>query len=93
MILPTARLLLEKEYVDPYLSIAKDYMNNTHISLDETDKMFCHYTNYPTEIILKEDAYIIVSNNSLFEKGLYNGSVGVVLKIVDEIIVHLMKWQ
>jgi ribosomal protein L14E/L6E/L27E len=28
-------------------------------------------------------------NNSLFEKGLFNGSVGVVLKIVDKNIVKV----
>ncbi|RHZ83523.1 hypothetical protein Glove_91g64 [Diversispora epigaea] len=71
------------EHTDPYESIAIDYMGNVQILSTETDKLFRHYTNLPTKIILKEGMRVMFLNNSLFTKGLFNGSIGVVLKIID----------
>jgi ATP-dependent exoDNAse (exonuclease V) alpha subunit len=64
-------------------------MKDIQISSDETDKMFCYYTNYLAEVVLKKGARVMFLNNSLFEKGLFNGSVGVILQIVDENIVKV----
>ncbi|CAG8592983.1 9902_t:CDS:2 [Diversispora eburnea] len=71
------------EHESPYESIAIDYMSNTQMTPTETDKLFCHYTNFPTKIILKEGMRVIFLNNSLFTKGLSNGSIGVVLKVIN----------
>ncbi|CAG8585056.1 2223_t:CDS:1, partial [Diversispora eburnea] len=47
-------LLSANENESPYESVAIDYMGNAQITLTKTDKLFCHYTNFPTKIILKE---------------------------------------
>ncbi|CAG8576435.1 4890_t:CDS:2, partial [Diversispora eburnea] len=62
---------------------AIDYMGNAQITPTEADRLFRHYANFPTKIILKEGIRVMFLNNSLFTKGLFNGSIGIVLKIID----------
>ncbi|RHZ85307.1 hypothetical protein Glove_67g62 [Diversispora epigaea] len=58
--------------------------NFTDKCLTETDKLFRHYTNLPTKVILKEGMRVMFLNNSSFTKGLFNGSIGVVSNIIDK---------
>ncbi|CAG8627395.1 469_t:CDS:2, partial [Diversispora eburnea] len=37
------------EHTEPYELVAIDYMNNIQISPADADKLFCHYTNFPTK--------------------------------------------
>ncbi|CAG8634211.1 3497_t:CDS:1, partial [Diversispora eburnea] len=71
------------EHESPYKSVVIDYMGNTQITPTETNRLFRHYTNFSTKIILKEGMRVIFLNNSLFTKGLFNNSIGIVLKIID----------
>ncbi|CAG8579046.1 10203_t:CDS:1, partial [Diversispora eburnea] len=56
------------EHKGPYESIAIDYMGNAQMSITETDKLFCHYTNLPAKVILREGMRVMFLNNSLFTK-------------------------
>jgi hypothetical protein len=66
------------------ISIAVDYVNNTECEPKEYDKQFKHYTNLPSELIIREGARVMFLTNKLFDKNLCNGSIGVVTKIIDE---------
>lgn len=66
------------------ISIAVDYINNAECELKEYDKQFKHYTNLPSELIIREGARVMFLTNKLFNENLCNGSIGIVTKIIDE---------
>ena len=66
------------------ISIAVDYVNNIECEPKEYDKQFKHYTNLPSELIIREGARVMFLTNKLFDKNLCNGSIGIVTKIIDE---------
>ena len=43
-----------------------------------------HYINYPAELVLSVGTRVMFLNNSQFKHGLYNGSIGVVMKICNQ---------
>jgi len=82
----------------PLISVALDYYNDELKGTDETDKSFNKHTNYPCEVILKEGCRVMFLNNKYFSKGIYNGSIGVILRILDESLVEVVfpistEWQ
>ncbi|CAG8664858.1 4900_t:CDS:1, partial [Diversispora eburnea] len=77
------------EHTEPYESVAIDYMNNIQISPTDANKLFHHYINFTTKLILKEGMRVMFLNNSLFKKGLFNDFIGVVLKIIYDDIVQV----
>jgi Cdc6-like AAA superfamily ATPase len=66
------------------ISIAVDHINNIECEPKEYDNQFKHYTNLPSELIIKEGARVMFLTNKLFNENLCNGSIGVVTKIIDE---------
>ena len=66
------------------ISIAADYINNIECIPKEYDKQFRHYTNLPSELIIREGARVMFLTNKLFNEKLCNGSIGVVTKLIDE---------
>ncbi len=74
----------------PLISMAIDYYNDEPISTNETDKLFNKHTNYPCEVILKEGCRVMFLNNKYFSKGIYNGSIGVVLRVLNESLVEVV---
>src|SRR3954454_9809695 len=59
-------------------------------NINETDKMFNRYTNYPCEVILKEGSQIMFLNNRYFSKEIYNGSIGIILRILNESLIKIV---
>ncbi|EXX55721.1 Pif1p [Rhizophagus irregularis DAOM 197198w] len=74
----------------PIVSNAIDYYNDELKSINETDKMFNKHTNYPSEVILKEGCRVMFLNNKYFSKGIYNGSIGVILRVLNESLVEVV---
>ena len=68
---------------DPIKS-AIDYINHVECEPKEYDKQFRHHTNLPSEITIKEGARVMFLTNKLLDKGLCNGSIGVITKLIDE---------
>src|ERR1051326_2859847 len=66
------------------ISIAADYINNSECVPKEYDRQFRHYTNLPSELIIREGARVMFLTNKLFKDELCNGSIGVVTKLIDE---------
>ena len=69
---------------EPLISVAVDYINNIECEPKEYDKQFRHYTNLPSELIIREGARVMFLTNKLFKEELCNGSIGVITKLVDE---------
>ena len=74
----------------PLISLAIDYFNDELKNINETEKLFNKHTNYPNEVILKEGGRVMFLNNKYFSKGIYNGSIGVILKILSESLVEVV---
>ena len=66
------------------ISMAIDYINHVECEPKEYDKQFRHHTNLPSEITIKEGARVMFLTNKLLDKGLCNGSIGVITKLIDE---------
>jgi ATP-dependent exoDNAse (exonuclease V) alpha subunit len=66
------------------ISIAVDYINNIECEPKEYDKQFRHYTNLPSELIIREGAKVMFLTNKLFKEELCNGSIGIITKLIDE---------
>ncbi|GET04747.1 P-loop NTPase superfamily protein [Rhizophagus clarus] len=43
-----------------------------------------NYTNYPVELVLSVGTRVMFLNNTQFKHGLYNGSIGIVMKICNQ---------
>jgi len=72
------------------ISIAIDYYNDEPKDINETEKLFSKHTNYPCEVILKEGSRVMFLNNKYFSKGIYNGSIGVILRVLNESLVEVV---
>jgi hypothetical protein len=66
------------------ISLAIDYVNNIECKPKEYDKQFKHYTNLPSELIVKKGARVMFLSNRLFKEELCNGSIGVITKLIDK---------
>lgn len=66
------------------ISTAIDYVNQKECIPKEYDKQFRHYTNLPSELIIREGARVMFLTNKLFNEQLCNGSIGVVTKLINE---------
>jgi DNA replication protein DnaC len=74
----------------PLISVAIDYYNDELKDIKETDKIFNKHTNYPCEVILKEGSRVMFLNNKYFSKGIYNGSIGIILKVLNDSLVEVV---
>src|SRR4051812_11743052 len=61
-----------------------DFVNNEQWERFQSEKAFMHYTNYPVELVLAVGTRVMFLNNTQFKHGLYNGSIGVIMKICDQ---------
>ena len=53
-------------------------------------KILLKLINYLTcEVILKKGSRVMFLNNKYFSKGIYNGSIGVILKIINESLIEV----
>ncbi|GBB89415.1 hypothetical protein RclHR1_01610006 [Rhizophagus clarus] len=50
----------------------------------QSEKAFMNYTNYPVELVLSVGTRVMFLNNTQFKHGLYNGSIGIVMKICNQ---------
>ncbi|GBB91982.1 hypothetical protein RclHR1_19480001, partial [Rhizophagus clarus] len=66
------------------ISMAVDHINNNKCEPKECNKQFKHYTNLPSELIIREGARVMFLTNKLFKEELCNGSIGIITKIIDE---------
>ena len=66
------------------ISVADDYINHIKCTPKEYDKQFRHYTNLPSELIIREGARVMFLTNKLFSEELCNWSIGVITKLIDE---------
>ena len=73
----------------PLISTAIDYYKEELKDANETDKMFKNHTKYPHKAILKEESRVMFLNNKYFSKGIYNGSIGVIMKILNESLIEV----
>ena len=69
---------------ESFTSISVDFVNNEQWDRSQSEKAFMHYTNYPVELVLAVGTRVMFLNNTQFRHGLYNGSIGVVMKICDQ---------
>ena len=69
---------------ESFTSISVDSVNNEHWDRFQTEKAFMHHTNYPVELVLSVGSRVMFLNNTQFKHGLYNGSIGVIMKICDQ---------
>src|SRR5436190_13682018 len=69
---------------ESFTSISIDFVNNEQWNRSQTEKAFMHHTNYPVELVLSVGTRVMYLNNTQFKHGLYNGSVGIVMKICDQ---------
>lgn len=66
---------------ESFTSISIDFVNNEQWNRSQTEKAFMHHTNYPVELVLSVGTRVMYLNNTQFKHGLYNGSMGVVMKV------------
>ncbi len=69
---------------ESFTSISMDFVNNEQWDKSQSEKAFMHYTNYPVELVLAVGTRVMFLNNTQFRHGLYNGSIGVIMKICDQ---------
>jgi len=67
-----------------YENLAVDLIDNEPVSLDTSSRSFKHYTNLPDRLIIAIGARVMFLNNSLFQHGICNGSIGVILAYNDD---------
>src|SRR4051812_18841778 len=66
-----------------------DFVNNEQWNRIQTEKAFMHYTNYPVELVLSVGTRVMFLNNTQFKHGLYNGSIGIIMKICNQETVEV----
>ena len=72
------------ELDQPFTLFAEDRLNNELWSIEKSDKLFRKYTNFPSTIQIQKGAHIMFLNNTLYENGIYNSSISIIIKIHDE---------
>jgi ATP-dependent DNA helicase PIF1 len=69
---------------ESFTSISIDFVNNKQWDKFQAEKAFMHHTNYPVELVLSVGTRVMYLNNTQFKHGLYNGSIGIVMKICNQ---------
>src|SRR6266511_2223913 len=73
----------ESHYLS-FTSFAKDKLNKTSWDTKKSNKHFRRYTNLPDAIQIQKEACVMFLNNTLYENGICNGSIGIIIKIHNE---------
>ena len=81
-----ACLSLPQEYdnSEPFVATAIDLIDSQEIDPKNNNRTFRQHTNLPAELILQKGARVMYLDNTLFEHGICNGSIGVVTNLEDE---------
>ncbi len=74
----------DESYYLSFTSFAKDKLNKTSWDTKKSNKHFRRYTNLPDAIQIQKEACVIFLNNTLYENGVCNGSIGIIIKIHNE---------
>ncbi|CAG8592018.1 133_t:CDS:1, partial [Dentiscutata heterogama] len=56
----------------------------------DNDHNIHQHTNLPATLILQKDTHIMYLDNNLFEHGLYNRSIGIVIKLINKDAVNVI---
>ncbi|CAG8548498.1 12760_t:CDS:2 [Dentiscutata heterogama] len=75
---------------DPIISTAVDYINGQEWDAVDNDRNIRQHTNLPATLILQKGARVMYLDNDLFENGLYNGSIGIVIELINEDTVNVV---
>ena len=68
----------------PFISIAEDRLNKKLWDTKKCNKHFRKYTNFPEMIHIQKGVRVMFLNNTLYENGIYNGSIGIIMKVHNE---------
>ena len=72
-----------------FTSFAQDKLNGELWGVKKCNKHFRKYTNLPDTIQIQKGARIMFLNNTLYENGICNGSIGVIMKIHNEELIDI----
>src|ERR1043165_6742874 len=64
-----------------FTSFAEDKLNRKSWEIKKSNK---HFTNLPDTIQIKKGARVMFLNNTLYDNGICNGSIGIIMKIHNE---------
>ena len=63
------------------ISSAIDYINNSRLHPDDTQKLFKKKTNLPSHLRLQQGARVMYLRNNLIEQNICNGTIGVIIDV------------
>ena len=69
------------EHDEKFISIAEDRLNKILWNAKKCNKHFRKYTKFPDTVQIQKGARIMFLNNTLYENGIYNGSIGIIMKV------------
>ena len=67
-----------------FTSFAEDKLNRKSWEIKKSNKHFRRYTNLPDTIQIQKGARVMFLNNTLYDNGICNGSIGIIIKIHNE---------
>jgi len=70
----------ESHYLS-FTSFAEDKLNKQSWEIKKSNKHFRKYTNLPDTIQIQKGARVMFLNNTLYNNGVCNGSIGIIMKI------------
>jgi ATP-dependent DNA helicase PIF1 len=77
-------LPIDEQHDLSFTSFAEDKLNKELWGEKKCNKHFRKYTNLPDTIQIKKGARVMFLNNTLFNNGICNGSIGIIMKIHNE---------
>jgi ATP-dependent exoDNAse (exonuclease V) alpha subunit len=72
-----------------FTSFAQDKLDNRIWGVKKCNKHFRKYTNLSDTIYIKKGARVMFLNNTLYDNGICNGSIGIITKIRSEDFVDV----
>src|SRR6266498_2363467 len=77
-------LPIDDSYDLSFTSFAQDKLNKELWGIKKCNKHFRKYTNLPDTIQIQKGACVMFLNNTLYENGICNGSIGIIMEIHSE---------
>jgi ATP-dependent DNA helicase PIF1 len=77
------------ELDDSFVSLAEDRLNSEPWDDRKSNKHFRKYTSFPDTIRIQRGTQVIFLNNTSFNNGIYNGTIGIITKIHGEISIDV----
>ncbi|CAB5298187.1 unnamed protein product [Rhizophagus irregularis] len=82
-------LPIDESYDLSFTSFALDKLDNESWDIKKCNKHFRKYTNLPDTIQIQKGARVMFLNNTLYENGICNGSIGIVMEIQNEELIDV----